>query len=279
MFAALIAALMLFSPSAIAANYTLYTSKTGGASDSNPCTVSQKCLTLQRAVNVCPDGAYCVIMPDSGGVYDEKVSVIYYKVISIIGAGQSSTCTDRSLLTITDRVGGTPVAGALLYAQDHAILTIACAKLVAYASGTQGFVLRQFSIGDANDVECNYAGGGYMSLCLVANEQSKMNAYNAYVRGNHSRWGYAADNSQLSVGGVVDIANGLAIDWFISALFNSVVTYYPTPAAPVSMTGSALQCSDAIFKSIKNIPGLPERHPSFYWMSGSDALLADCKIR
>ena len=75
--------------------------------DANDCLrPSHPCATFQRAVDLCPSGGTCTILP-APGTYSTKTNVHYYKVISITGEmDKSGNCVNNSAVTVDDRANG-----------------------------------------------------------------------------------------------------------------------------------------------------------------------------
>jgi hypothetical protein len=223
-------------------------------SDENDCLgASRPCATFQRAVNLCPPGHYCSIGVASGE-YSQKISVIYYKVISFVGHQDSNgKCIDRNAVIIDDRVNGTGEAGAIFAAEDHSILTIQCMTLRAYARGSTGFITRQFAIGDVNNVDF---GLFYEGLGIAASENSKINVHSPGILGNASYFGWAGDSSQLSIAGTVKIADGLTFNALFSVGFNSILSVnLSTIIGGDTISAMSYQCFDSIVKRNIRLPG------------------------
>ena len=189
------------------------------------------------------------------GVYSQKTSVYYHKLISVWGPQDNNgNCIDRGTVVVDDRINGVGQAGAIFSAQDHAILTIQCIRLVAYANGSTGFATRQFGIGDVNYVDLGQFPGG---TGVAANEMSKVNINSPGVYGDASRFAAAADLSQISIGGTIKIGDGLTFQVaFLSAISNSVVSVYaPAIVGAEAMSGASYQCRDAVINKNVTFPG------------------------
>ena len=218
---------------------------------SNP---STPCATFQHAVDLCPFGGYCAISV-APGVYSQKTNVFYYKVISIVGHQDPiGQCIDRNAVVVDDRLDGIGQGGPIFSAQDHSVLTIRCMTLTAYARGSIGFATRQFAIGDVNEVNFLQFPEGYG---VSANETSKISVYSPGIYGNSSRFALAADLSQVTLVGTIRIGDGLTFEVaFLSALFNSVVSVYPSAiVGGAGMSGASYQCVDALIKKNVLLPG------------------------
>jgi len=229
------------------ANYHIAPAPTG--SDANDCLgPSTPCATFQRAVNLCPAGAYCGILP-APGVYSQKTDVFFHKTINISG-----NCSDHSAVVVDDRINGVGQAGSIFGVQDHATLIISCMTLAAYANGSVGFTSRQFAIGDVNDVDFGQFRGG---LGISANETSKINIDSPRIYGDAARFAVAGDLSQIAIGGTIRIADGLTFEVaFLSALSNSIVLFYPSEmVGGEAMSGASYQCNDATIKTNVTLPG------------------------
>lgn len=246
----IVAASLFLLAGTCASEATYYVATNG--SDANPCTQSQPCATFQRGVDLCPSGGYCGIQVGPG-VYSQKTNVIFFKSIAIIG-----DCSNRSNIVVDDRVNGTPVGGYIFTVQDHAVLTVECLTIAGYAAGSVGFAARQFAVGDLNSV--NFVSAPQMSLGVAANETSKVNVNSPGIYGNVSRWATVADNSQLSVGGNVVIGSPTFDVAFVSVLFGSIFSFYPTSVSGSTATYS-YQCADGIIKSNVAIPGNGQAYP------------------
>jgi hypothetical protein len=206
-------------------------------------------------VDLCPVGAFCIIVP-APGTYSQKTNVYYAKVIYISGMGwhERKVCPDRSTVVVDDRVNGVGQAGAIFFVQDHAILTIHCMTLAAYANGSVGFASRQFAIGDVNDVDFGQFRG---SVGVSASETSKVNILSPGIDGDASRFAAAGDLSQVRIGGTIRVSNGLTFEVaFLSAVSNSIVLFYPSNVVGgEAMSGASYQCNDATIKTNVSLPG------------------------
>jgi hypothetical protein len=250
---AVVALLVLSTVKAAATNYHVAPAPSG--SDANDCLSPLKaCATFQRAVDLCPTGAHCSIVP-APGIYSQKTNVFYYKVISVSGPrDKNDNCIDRGAVVVDDRINGVGQAGSIFFVQDHAILTISCMTLAAYANGSVGFASRQFAIGDVNYVDFGQFRGGYG---VAASETSKVNIHSPGIYGDASQFASAGDLSQVTIGGTIKIGDGLTFDVaFLSAASNSVVSVYPlTIVGGAGMSGASYQCRDAIIKKNAILPG------------------------
>lgn len=234
---------------------TYYIAPEPSGSDANDCLTRQKaCATFQRAVNLCPRGGHCAILP-APGVYSQKTNVLYYKIISVSGPqDKNGNCINRGAVVVDDRIDGVGQADAIFWVQDHAILTIECMKLVAYANGSTGFSTRQFAIGDVNYVDFGPFQG---STGVAANETSKVNIHTPGIYGDALRFAVAADLSQIHIGGTIRIGNGLTFEVaFLSAISNSVVSVDASKVVGgEAMSGPSYQCRDAIISKNVTLPG------------------------
>lgn len=247
----LIAGLFIFiSAAAQAQQYNIAPPPTG--SDSNNC-VSAPCATVQKAVEMCPMGGYCVISV-AAGTYSQQVVALYYKVINIFGPLNSSgQCINRSSVTFSDGFG----SGTIFSFQDHVILTVSCMTVTASNNGSIGFSARQFAIGDINDVSF---GNFPNSYAIVANETSKVNVMNPTTNGTSSRWAAVADNSTLTVGGVFTYAGGSYGVAMVSVLFGGILNFNISSTSG-TYSGYAYQCVDAIIKGASAIPATSGAFP------------------
>jgi hypothetical protein len=241
---------ILFLSTVTAAAQTYYVAPSPSGSDANDCSSpSTPCATFQRAVNLCPPGSHCSIVP-APGVYSQKTNVIFYKTISI----SPENCTDRSAVVVDDRINGVGQAGSIFQVQDHATLTIQCMTLEAHANGSVGIASRQFSIGDVNYVDFGQFQGG---LGVMADETSKINLYSAGIYGDASRFVWAADLSEITISGTIGVGDGLTFEVaFLSAFSNSIVSVRPSKIMGGEATsGASYQCNDAIITTNVTLPG------------------------
>jgi hypothetical protein len=245
---------LLYSANHAVAGPRYYVAPAPIGNDQNDCsTPSRACTTFQRAVDLCPFAQYCNISA-APGVYSQRTNVFYYKAISIWGPlNNKGECANNRTVVIDDRID-TAKPGAIFFAQDHSILTIACMTLKAYAEGSLGFGARQFSIGDVNDISFGtfVAGTG-----LAATETSKINVHNPEIGGSASRFAVATDLSQVSIGGTIALADDLTFDVaFVSSIYNSVVSVYPLAiTGGKALSGASYQCVDSIVKRNTSLPG------------------------
>ena len=248
-----LAVLLFVNATAMADTYFVAPPPVGN--DANDCLrPSHPCATFQRAVDLCPKGGTCGIVP-APGVYSTKTNVYYYKAITIAGQwDESGNCVDNSAVTVDDRINDTGERGNIFWVQDHSILTIACLTLKSYASGTSGFSARQFAIGDVNDVKFQEFPAG---LAISASETSKINVHSPTIVGDASRFASATDLSQVHIGGVVTIRENINFDVaFVSSLYNSVVSIFPQEVVGgKEIRGASYQCVDAIIKKTIILPG------------------------
>jgi hypothetical protein len=243
---------ILFLSTVTAAAQTYFVAPTPSGSDRNDCLgPSTACATFQRAVDLCP--RTCQILP-APGVYSQKTNVFYYKVISISGPlNEDGNCIDRSAVVVDDRINDRGQA-ALFWVQDHAILTISCMTLAAYANGSVGFALRQFAIGDINHVNFGQFRGSH---AVMANEESKGNILSPGIYGDAIRFATASDLSQVHLGGTIRVADGLTFEVaFVSAVSNSLILFRPSKVmGGEAMSGASYQCNDATIKTSVILPG------------------------
>jgi hypothetical protein len=243
---AIIAMLVLSTVTTAAQVHFYYVAPGPSGSDANDClSPSKSCATFQRAVDRCPLGGVCNIRA-APGVYSQKTNVFYYKLIAIFPLYQhgNGNCIDRSAIVVDDRIEGVGQAGAIFGVQDHAILTIQCITLAAYANGSVGFTSRQFAIGDVNDVDFRQFRGG---LGVKVTETSKVNINSPGIYGDASWFAAASDLSQIIIGGTITVGKGLRFEVaFLAALSNSVVSVNPSNfVGGEAMSGALYQCSDA----------------------------------
>jgi hypothetical protein len=249
---ALITLLVLSTVTAAAQTYYIAPEPSG--SDANDClSASNACATFQRAVTLCPTGGSCGILP-APGVYSQKTNVYYYKAVSIFGPrDENGNCIDRGAVAVDDRINGFGQADAIFWVQDHAILTISCMTLAAYAKGSVGFASRQFAIGDVNYVDFGQFRGSHG---VTANETSKVNIHSPGIYGDAVRFAAASDLSQISVGGTIRIGDGLTFEVaFLSAISNSVALVNASIVGGEGMSGASYRCMDAIISKNVTLPG------------------------
>src|ERR1700730_4065013 len=120
---------LLYSANPAVAGHSYYVAPAPIGNDQNNCsTPSRACTTFQRAVDLCPFGQHCDISA-APGAYSQRTNVFYYKAISIWGPlNNKGECANNRTVVIDDRID-TAKPGAVFFAQDHSILTIACMTL------------------------------------------------------------------------------------------------------------------------------------------------------
>ena len=220
-------------------------------SDSNNCRSEHvPCATFQWALGLCPVAQHCVIYLGAG-LYSQHLDVVHFAHVSIVGNRQDGVCADRHAVTIDD----TSLDGnnALFTVEDHATLTLSCMTLAAHR-GNSGFHARQFAIGDLVDIEfASFPGRSAVS----ASETSKINVANPSIAGNANRFAYAMDLSQIDIGGVVKIADGLRFDVaLIASINNSVVAFRPeSMEGGAGFSGASYQCTAASIEKTVVLPG------------------------
>jgi hypothetical protein len=232
-----------------------YVAPAPSGSDENDClSPSTPCATFQRAVNLCPVGVYCSIVP-APGIYSQKTNVYYYKVILISGPpDKDGNCSDRSAVVVDDRINGVGQPGAIFGVQDHAILAIYCMTLTSYANGSVGFSSRQFAIGDVSYIDFGQFRG---ATAISANETSKINVFSPGIHGDATRFAMASNLSQILINGMIRIGDVLTFEVaFLSALFNSnVLVKVSQIVGGEDMSGASYQCIDATISTNVTLPG------------------------
>lgn len=241
--AALALILLLLVPTSAAPSGHYSVSLLG--TDNPVCSDEVPCATIQHVVdNICPQ--VCTINL-ADGTYNQRTSVIYYKLVSISG-----NCGNPFAVTVTD--AGVP--GAIFAVQDHAILTIQCMTLSSNTSGSVGFLARQFSIGDVNYVNfVQFPGGNGVAV----NETSQVNVFSPGFYGAANLGMSAGDLSTLKVGGSVTVNGPNFGTAFIGSFFGSRIKFY---AAVAGFTPSySYICSDATVENSATIPGALGAYP------------------
>jgi hypothetical protein len=212
------------------------------------------CATFQRAVDLCPVAHYCSIVA-APGIYSQATNVTHFKHVLILGpTDQRGACIDKHAITVEGKIEDGHQSGPIFWAQDHATLRITCMRLAARDQGQCAFLTRQFAIGDVDDVDFGSFAGG----CQVgAGETSKINISNPGIYGNARLFAGASDLSQVTVSGLVKIADGLKFDVaFLSSVAGSVVHFYPSGIeGGAHFSGASYQCSDAFLKKTVVLPG------------------------
>ena len=126
-------------------------------------------------------------------------------------------------------------------------------RLAARGRGRAAFLTRQFAIGDLDDVDFGAFADGYG---VGAGETSKIYIGNPGIYGNARLFAAASDLSQVIVGGLVKMADGLKFDAFLASATSSVVSFYPSGMeGGAHFSGASYQCSDAFIKKTVVLPG------------------------
>jgi len=252
---ALVAILILSTVTAVAQTHTYFIAPAPSGSDANDClSPSKACTTFQRAVDLCPVAHYCSIVA-APGIYSQGINVAHYKHVLILGpTDQRGACIDRHAITIEGKIENGHQRDPIFWAQDHATLRITCMRLAARDQGQCAFLTRQFAIGDLDDVDFGAFADGYG---VGAGETSKINIGNPGIYGNARLFAAASDLSQVTVGGLVKIADGLKFDVaFLASETSSVVSFYPSSVeGGAHFSGASYQCSDAFIKKTVVLPG------------------------
>ena len=113
---ALFAGLAVGGSQAAAAGITLYVSTSGA--DTNPCTQSKPCATLQHAVDQAAVGGTVKVLP---GTYNQTVNIT--KPVSLIGSGENSTIIDGSNID-TGAGAGTQDPSALSSTPYYGVVSV-----------------------------------------------------------------------------------------------------------------------------------------------------------
>jgi hypothetical protein len=233
---------------------TFFVAPSPRGNDFNDCSSpAMACATFQRAVDLCPVAHDCAILA-APGIYSQTTNVTHFKHVFIFGpTDQRGACIDRRAVNVEDHEDGQQ-SGAIFWAQDHATLRITCMRLAARGRGHCAFLTRQFAIGDVDDVDF----GAFADGCGVgAGETSKINIGNPGIYGNARLFASASDLSQVTVSGLVKIADGLKFDVaFLASVTSSVVSFYPSGMeGGAHFSGASYQCSDASLKKTVVLPG------------------------
>lgn len=219
---------------------------TTGLDSNNGLTLSTAFRHLQKPADACAQADACTVYIAAGTYDGETVNIAHFKTLSYQGPlNTDGTCPSPTAVVITDN----HVASTLFWGQDHVTLTINCMYLYGYNTSTNGFMTRQFSIGDVDNVWC-----GQMSVCIAATEASKINVYNPGLYGNGSRWAEAADNSVLFIGGSMTTDGPVFGVSVITALFNSDVNVTLSSLSG-GATGYQYQCLDSVIVGASLLPG------------------------
>jgi len=240
--------------SGAAAAETFFVAPSPRGNDSNDCSsATMACATFQRAVDLCPVGLECLILV-APGIYSQTTNVTHFKHVLISGfKDQRGACIDRGTVNVEDRIEDGQQSGPIFWAQDHATLRIACMRLAARGRGRAAFLTRQFAIGDLDDVDFGAFADGYG---VGAGETSKIYIGNPGIYGNARLFAAASDLSQVIVGGLVKMADGLKFDAFLASETSSVVSFYPSGMeGGAHFSGASYQCSDAFIKKTVVLPG------------------------
>jgi hypothetical protein len=238
-----------------AAAETFFVASSPRGNDSNDCSsATMACATFQRALDLCPVGPECLILV-APGIYSQTTNVTHFKHVLISGPkDQRGTCIDRGAVNVEDRIEDGQQSGPIFSAQDHATLRITCMRLAARGPGRSAFLTRQFAIGDLDDVDFGAFADGYG---VGAAEASKITIGNPGIYGNARLFAAASDLSQVTVGGLVKMADGLKFDVaFLASATSSVVSFYPSGMeGGAHFSGASYQCSDAFIKKTVVLPG------------------------
>jgi hypothetical protein len=178
-------------------------------------------------------------------------NVTHFQHVLISGPTDvGGTCIDRHAVNVENQIE----EGPIFFVQDHATLRIACMSLKARGPGRCAFISRQFAIGDVDDVDFGAFPGG---CGVAAVETSKINISNVGIYGNALRFASASGLSQVTVGGVIQIADVIKFDVaFLTSVTNSVVSFYPGDMeGGAHFSGASYQCSDASLKKNVVLPG------------------------
>jgi hypothetical protein len=232
-----------------AAAETFFVASSPRGNDSNDCSsATMACATFQRAADLCPVGPECLILV-APGIYSQTTNVSHFKHVLFSGPkDQRGACIDRGAVDVDGQQNG-PIFGA----QDHATLRITCMRLAARGPGRSAFLTRQFAIGDLDDVDFGAFADGYG---VGAAETSKISIGNPGIYGNARLFAAASDLSQVTVGGLVKMADGLKFDAFLASATSSVVSFYPSGMeGGAHFSGASYQCSDAFIKKTVVLPG------------------------
>src|SRR5262249_46103077 len=220
--------------------------------DANDCSSPAKaCASFQRGVDLCPVAHYCSIIAGAG-IYTQSTDVQHFKLVVILGPmDERGACTDRGAVKVVEgQVGHHPI----FFVQDHSTLGINCMRLEAREPGHCAFMSRQFAIGDVADVDF----GAFTSGCgVAASETSKINISNPGISGDASGFAFASDLSQVTIGGLVKMADGLKFDRaFVSSVTGSIVSFYPSGIqGGAHFSGASYQCSNATINKTVVLPG------------------------
>jgi hypothetical protein len=237
-----------------AAAETFFVTSSPRGNDSNDCSsATMACATFQRAVDLCPFGPECLILV-APGIYSQTTNVTHFKHVVISGPkDQRGACIDRGAVNVENRIEDGQQSGPIFWAQDHATLRISCMRLAARGRGRSAFLTRQFAIGDLDDVDFGAFVDGYG---VGAGETSKISIGNPGIYGNARLFAAASDLSQVTVGGLVRMADGLKVDAFLASATSSVVSFYPSGMeGGAHFSGASYRCSDASIKKTVVLPG------------------------
>lgn len=219
--------------------------------DANDClSPAGACATFQHVVDLCPVTVECLVHA-ANGTYSQFTNVAHFKHVLLSGPrDEREACIDRGAVNVMNQPEHRPI----FLVQDHATLRIACMRLEARDTGNCGFRSRQFAIGDLDDVDF----GVFPAGCAVsAEETSKINISNPGIYGNASRFAFATDLSQVTIGGFVRIADVITFDVaFLASTTNSVVSFYPSGMEGAAhFAGASYQCVDASLNKGVVLPG------------------------
>lgn len=141
----------------------LYVAKTG-SSDANDCSISSKCLTVNRACSLAPEGQTTVNV--APGTYDyDKCHIKHFRFVQVIGTG-----SDRTTVVVRAETD------AVFDAQNHSTLTINNLTIgtTPGGAGVIGIRSRQHVTVDHNNVD--FAA---MVIGMAPGENSRINCLGA----------------------------------------------------------------------------------------------------
>jgi hypothetical protein len=200
--------------------------------DTNNCSSGGlACLTVQRAVDVCPLGANCTINV-SDGTYSLAnsigVNATYYRFISIVG-----NCTTPTNVTFTP----TSNNQTLFEVQDHGLVVISCISIgnPSAFTGLLVFVSRQLAIMDVITVTFKDAMPG--AIILFPTTAASLNCsgvitFSAALTENTIGNSTLGSILTLNCSMVASVAGG-TIGQALSVSYNSVID-----ASPGSFSGA-----------------------------------------
>src|SRR5262249_34491825 len=110
---------------------------------------------------------------------------------------------------------------------------------------------RQFAIGDVNEVNFDR-----VTLGVHAAESSKINVSSPAIHDKAGRFAWATDLSQITIGGKIEIADGLTFDIaFIASTFGSIVSVFATIEGGRRTSGASYQCVRSVIQKDIELPG------------------------